>query len=183
MDYRDLPSYQMIYHIRRKSHIRYWIIGFFVFFLITLFLPWTQNIKTTGSVTAIRQEDRPQELHSPIPGKIVHWYVKNGDMVKKGDTLLRLSEIKDDYLDPQLISRTEAQVEAKKTMQDMYASKVETGASQIDALENARELKLKQLDLKARQTETKLSADRAGLEAARTEYRLAADQYSRQEKM
>ena len=68
--------------------------------VITLFLPWTQNIKTTGTVTTLYQEQRPQLLNSPIPGRITKWHVKNGDFVKKGDTILQLSEIKEDYMDP-----------------------------------------------------------------------------------
>jgi hypothetical protein len=42
---------------------------------------------------------------------------ENGDVVKKGDTILQISEIKDDYLDPLLVERTQEQVQAKKRSQ------------------------------------------------------------------
>lgn len=87
-----------------------------------LFLPWTQNIKVQGNVSTLYQEQRPQQLNSPIPGKIIKWYVKNGDYVKKGDTLLQLSEVKEDYLDPLLVKRTEQQVEAKKRCKRLLRS-------------------------------------------------------------
>ena len=58
-------------------------------------------------------EQRPQDINSPIPGKIVKWYVRS-DFVKKGDTILQISEVKEDYLDPNLVGRTQEQVEAKK---------------------------------------------------------------------
>ncbi len=70
------------------------------------------------------RKQRPQQLNSPIPGRIIKWYVKNGDYVKKGDTLLQLSEVKEDYLDPLLVKRTEQQVEAKKGVRDYYEAKV-----------------------------------------------------------
>ena len=74
-----------------------------VVFLLCLFLPWTQNIRTTGQVTTLRQEQRVQKVNSIIPGQILRWYVKEGDKVKAGDTLVQLTEIKDDYLDPNLV--------------------------------------------------------------------------------
>jgi len=78
-------------------------------------LPWTQNISSIGSVTTLYQDQRPQELNSIIPGRIVKWWVKEGDFVNKGDTILELADVKDDYLDTNLIKRTEAQLEAERT--------------------------------------------------------------------
>ena len=77
-------------------------------------LPWTQNIRARGSVTTLRQEDRPQEMNAIIPGRIVKWYVKEGDFVAAGDTIAQLAEIKDEYLDPKLIERVADQINAKK---------------------------------------------------------------------
>ena len=88
-----------------------------------MFLPWTQNIKTQGNVSTLYQEQRPQKLNSPIPGRIIKWYVKNGDVVKKGDTILQISEIKDDYLDPLLVERTQEQVQAKKESENIIMPK------------------------------------------------------------
>ncbi|MEG0915873.1 MAG: HlyD family efflux transporter periplasmic adaptor subunit [Myroides sp.] len=151
--------------------------------IITLFLPWTQNIKTTGTVTTLYQEQRPQLLNSPIPGRITKWHVKNGDFVKKGDTILQLSEIKEDYMDPLLLSRTEDQVEAKKGVRDFYEAKIGTTDAQLDALNSSRELKLQQLKVKIQQLNNKLAAEEAELKAANNELNLSADQYERQQKM
>ena len=148
-----------------------------------LFLPWTQNIKVQGNVSTLYQEQRPQQLNSPIPGKIIKWYVKNGDYVKKGDTLLQLSEVKEDYLDPLLVKRTEQQVEAKKGVRDYYEAKVGTTNSQLQALNSARDLKLSQLKVKISQLNNKLAGEEAELEAAKNELRMTSDQYERQKKM
>ena len=148
-----------------------------------LFLPWTQNIKVQGNVSTLYQEQRPQQLNSPIPGKIIKWYVKNGDYVKKGDTLLQLSEVKEDYLDPLLVKRTEQQVDAKKGLQKYYEAKVGTTNSQLQALNSARDLKLSQLKVKISQLNNKLAGEEAELEAAKNELRMTSDQYERQKKM
>ena len=82
------------------------LVGLFLLVLIILFLPWTQNIQSKGYVTALRPDERPQTIQNTIPGKIEEWYVQEGDLVKKGDTIMYLTEIKTEYFDPQLIERT-----------------------------------------------------------------------------
>ena len=78
-----LKSFDKIYHIHKQSSVKNWFIFMGILCFVTLFLPWTQNIKVKGTVTTLYQDQRPQQLNSPIPGKIMKWYVKNGDFVKK----------------------------------------------------------------------------------------------------
>jgi len=179
----ELQSVNKIYQIHKKSRVKRWFLFIFIGGIIVLFLPWTQNIKVTGNVSTLYQEQRPQQLNSPIPGRIIKWYVKNGDYVKKGDTLLQLSEVKEDYLDPLLVKRTEMQVEAKKGVRDYYEAKVGTTNSQMQALNSARDLKLNQLKVKISQLNNKLAGEEAELEAAKNELRMTSDQYERQKKM
>ncbi len=176
-------SFEKIYHYNRDSRVKRWFYIFIALAIITLFLPWTQNIKVTGNVTSLYQQQRPQQLHSPIPGRIVKWYVKNGDYVKKGDTILQLTEIKDDYLDPMLIARTSQQVDAKKGMRDFYQAKVETTNTQLNAINSARDLKIKQLKVKLQQLQNKLATEEAELKAVNNELILITDQFNRQQKM
>ena len=179
----ELQSVNQIYHFHKRSRVKRWFLFIFLGGIIVLFLPWTQNIKVQGNVSTLYQEQRPQQLNSPIPGKIIKWYVKNGDYVKKGDTLLQLSEVKEDYLDPLLVKRTEQQVDAKKGLQKYYEAKVGTTNSQLQALNSARDLKLSQLKVKISQLNNKLAGEEAELETAKNELRMASDQYERQKKM
>ncbi len=179
----ELKSYDKIYHIHRKSRVKRWFFFILIGGIITLFLPWTQNIKVKGNVSSLYQSQRPQQLNSPIPGRIIKWNVKNGDYVKKGDTLLQLSEIKDDYLDPMLVQRTEEQVEAKKGVRDYYEAKVGTAKNQLLALNAARDLKLNQVKIKISQLNNKLAGEEAELAATTNELKLSEDQFARQKKM
>lgn len=178
-----LQSVDKIYLINKESRVKRWFLFILLGGIIVLFLPWTQNIQVKGNVSTLYQEQRPQQLNSPIPGRIIKWYVKNGDYVKKGDTILQLSEVKEDYLDPLLVKRTEQQVEAKKGVRDYYEAKVGTTNSQIEALNSARDLKLSQLKVKISQLNNKLAGEEAELTAANNELRMSADQYDRQKKM
>ncbi|WP_312174639.1 HlyD family efflux transporter periplasmic adaptor subunit [Chryseobacterium sp.] len=178
-----IQSFDNIYNIHKKSYVKRWFLSFFILAIIVLFLPWTQNIKVVGNVTTLYQEQRPQQLNSPIPGKIIKWYVKNGDYIKKGDTILQLSEVKDDYFDPLLVKRTEQQVEAKRGVRDYYEAKVGTTNNQLQALATAKDLKLNQIDIKISQLKNKLAGEEAELAAATNELKLSEDQYARQKKM
>lgn len=176
-------SEEKIYLIHKKSTVKSWFWISMVVIIVGLFLPWTQNIGLTGNVTSLYQDQRPQQLNSPIPGKIVKWFVKNGDFVKKGDTILQISEVKDEYFDPLLVERTEQQMSAKKGVGDYYSAKVKTTNSQLSALDTALDLKLSQLKNKVAQLNNKLTAEEAELVAVKNELKLSEDQFNRQKKM
>ena len=127
---------------------------------IALFMPWTQNISGSGSVTTLKPNQRPQTIQTVIAGKIEKWYVQEGDFVKKGDTILFISEIKEDYFDPNLVENTKNQVNAKKMSVQSYESKVKTLSSQIGAIENERVLKLQQAKNKIKQAVFKVKSDK-----------------------
>ncbi len=179
----ELKAYKTIYRHNKNSKIKYWAWGFLIAGGIFLFLPWTQNVRAKGSVTTLRQEQRPQELNSIIPGKIIKWYIKEGDFVNAGDTILQIGEVKDDYFDPNLIGRTGQQLDAKQLSVDYYKNKVAATQNQIGAIENTRALKQSQLQNKIQQLQIKLQSDSAELAAAANDYSIAAKQYKRQQAM
>lgn len=147
--------------------------------LIALFLPWTQNISGTGSVTTLKPNQRPQTIQTVISGRIEKWYVKEGDFVQKGDTILYISEIKEDYFDPNLVGNTKNQVEAKKKSVESYGSKVTSLSNQINAIENERKLKLQQAQNKIKQAILKIKTDSIDLEAVKTQLKIARTQFNR----
>ncbi|MFM2191064.1 MAG: hypothetical protein RLZZ118_21 [Bacteroidota bacterium] len=178
-----LKSFESIYYYNRVSKIKFWFWGIIAALALILFLPWTQNIKTKGNITSLYQEQRPQDINSPIPGKIAKWWVKEGDIVKKGDTILQISEIKEDYLDPMLVNRTQLQLDAKVGTINNYEGKIASVESQMVALENAKQLKTSQLENKLIQLNSKLVSEQAELQAAQNELTLSKDQFERQQKM
>ena len=169
LDQTQLRSYRNIYHIEKTSRIKKWVIGSLIILLIVLFLPWTQNIRATGSVTTLQQNQRPQEVNSIIAGSVVKWYVKEGDFVKEGDTLLQLGEVKTDYFDPQLLNRTQEQVVAKQKSILNYNNKASTAQTQVTALKNGLALKLNSIENKLQQQYLKVASDSNDLIAAQNE--------------
>lgn len=156
---------------------------FFITFLIMMFVPWTQNIRARGNVTTIHPEQRPQTLNTVIAGRIEKWFVKEGDHVNKGDTILYISEIKDKYFDPELLSRTQEQLKAKEMSVDSYMSKIKALDSQIDALIETGELKIEQANNKLKQANLKVQSDSIDLEAYKTNYNITKAQLERMDQM
>ena len=168
--FEDNNGYRMV-----KKTI--WILGLLL--LVFLFLPWTQNVSGAGSVTTLKPNQRPQTVQSAIAGRIEKWYVNEGDYVKKGDTILFISEIKEDYLDPNLVENTGRQVDAKVSSASSYASKVKALENQIGAIDNERGLKFKQAQNKLIQAKLKVQSDSIDLEAVKTQLKIAKTQYNR----
>ena len=169
-------SFTNVYRSGRKSRVRYWFYGVLISMVLILMLPWTQNIRSKGYVTTLKQEHRPQELNSVIAGRIVRWYVNEGDYVNPGDTIVQLAEIKDNYLDPELLQRTQEQIVAKKSGIDFYDTKVSATNSQLNALTQAMNLKLKQLSMK-------IIGDSMEAVAAANDLKIAEAQFKRQQVM
>ncbi len=172
-----------IYLLRKKSKVRYWFVGIGIALLVFLFLPWTQNIRGRGRVTTLFQEQRPQELNSVLPGRIVKWYVKEGDIVETGDTILELSEVKAEYLDPNILDRTREQIVAKESTADNYSSKASAAQNQIQALEETNRLKVRETNNKIRQQRLKVKSERAAWVASQTDANIAKEQLERNEEL
>ncbi|WP_295337901.1 HlyD family efflux transporter periplasmic adaptor subunit [Flavobacterium sp.] len=155
------------------------IVGVSLFGLLILFLPWTQNISGSGAVTTLKPDQRPQTIHTAIAGRIEKWYVKEGDFVQKGDTILFISETKEDYLDPNLVKNTESQLKAKEMAEQSYGGKVVSLEGQIQAIRKERQLKLQQANNKIRQAILKVKSDSMDLVAVRTQIKIATTQFNR----
>lgn len=183
---KDLNEYAAYRKVNKPNHYKYFnrfLMVFSLIFLITLFLPWTQNVEGKGVVTALRPDQRPQTIQSPIPGRIEKWYVKEGDFVKKGDTILHISEIKTEYQDPDLVDRTDEQKDAKERSVTSYKDKIVALDKRIMALQNERLLKLKQAYNKVDQFKFKVKADSVDLEAMTTNFQIAKRQFDRTEQL
>ncbi|NND79076.1 MAG: HlyD family efflux transporter periplasmic adaptor subunit, partial [Maribacter sp.] len=167
------------FHERDYKHFNRFLLAFAIVGFLILFLPWTQNVSGKGYLTTLNPDQRPQTIQSPIPGRIEMWYVQEGDYVKKGDTILFISEIKNEYFDPNLVERTGRQIKAKTASVASYEGKVKALGNQISALSNERRLKLEQARNKLLQARLKVQSDSIDLEAAKTNINIAQRQYDR----
>ena len=179
IDLADYKSGKKIMNIKYYKYFNRFLLAAAIILFIVMFLPWTQNITGQGIVTTLKPNQRPQHIQSQIPGRIEEWFVQEGDEVKKGDTILRISEVKSDYFDDRLMERTNDQIQAKSSSVTAYGGKVDALNRQISALRNEQKLKLEQTRNKLLQSHLKVKSDSIDLEASKTNLKIAETQFNR----
>lgn len=147
----------------------WWILGFCMLFLIVLFLPWQQNIRGNGNVTALNPMNRPQTIEAVIAGRVQKWFVREGDLVRKGDTIVSITEVKEKYFDPQLLFRLKQQITAKENSLASKDQKAKALERQVKALREGMKLKVEQATAK--------------LQAEKVRFQNAENQFQRNKKL
>lgn len=155
----------------------------FLVIIILMFLPWTQNIRANGTLTTFEPNKRPQTINSVIGGKIEQWYVTEGDYVEKGDTIIFISEVKDQYLNPELLNNVQMQINSKEFSILSYDEKVKQLESQYDALSRNLKLKLEQAVNKIKQNKLKVNSDSIDYHAAEINFGIAEERFERMEQL
>ncbi|MDI1353578.1 MAG: HlyD family efflux transporter periplasmic adaptor subunit [bacterium] len=178
---RNLNSVSDIYSKPYSRVIKYSLVAMVLSALVILCLPWTQNVQSEGRVSTLNPENRPQTITSRIGGRIEKWYIQEGDFVKKNDTIAFISEIKDEYIDPLLINRSEMQIKSKETSLTSYEKKILAVNSQIDALNTSLLFKIEQARNKIIQARIKVRTDSIEAGASAVNYKVAEDQLQRYE--
>jgi multidrug resistance efflux pump len=158
-----------------------WLIGLCTIFFVTMFLPWQQNITGYGKVSALQPEHRPQTVETTIPGRIEKWFVREGQYVQKGDTIMVISEVKESFFNPELLIRLKEQMDAKESSVYSKEDKAEALRAQIKALQDAMKFKLEQAKNKLEQATLKVTSDSMDLVAERVNYDVAKQQFDRQQ--
>ena len=145
------------------------LLGLILIGISGLFLPWQQNIRGKGSVTALAPGNRPQTIETTIAGRIQEWKIREGQYVDKGDTIAVLSEVKEKYFDPKMLERLKEIVQSKASSLNSKKQKSLALQRQIKALEDA--------------LQSKLGQSKAKLEAERVRFANAKNQYERNKKL
>lgn len=179
----ELKSLSNIYVRKYSKAIKYMLLSIGISGVIILLMPWTQNVESYGKVTTLNPEGRPQTITSRIGGRIEKWFINEGQFVKKNDTIAFISEIKDEYIDPQLINRSEQQIKAKETTLESYEQKVNAVNLQIDALNKALLLKMQQARNKIIQAKIKVTTDSIESQTSFNNYKTAEEQLKRYDEL
>jgi len=135
-----------------------------------MFLPWQQNIRGTGELTALQPGNRPQTIETAIAGRIIHWNVREGQYINAGDTILTLAEVKEKYFDPRLLERIQQQIVAKESSLKAKLDKQIALKTQIEALNQSMSTKLTQARNKLKQATLKLQSDSIAYESEKVQF-------------
>lgn len=104
------------------------VIIFFLFMTIFFIaIPWQQTATGSGKVFAYNPQDRVQNIHATVSGRIKKWFVREGSFVKKGDPIIEITDI-----DPNYLERLKVQSAAVKSQYDAAMAVVRTAKYDYD---------------------------------------------------
>jgi membrane fusion protein, adhesin transport system len=178
-DQFELHSLGTLHTPRSAVVLKRWLLGICLILFAVLFLPWQQNVTGKGDISALTPKDRPQNIQNIISGRIEKWLVREGDLVKQNDTLLVISETKDDYFDPKLPMRLQEQLGAKSGAIVGYKSKITALDNQIIALQNNQKFSLQKARNKVKQGLAKIISDSTDVFAEQVQLSIAQTRYDR----
>ncbi len=177
----ELHSLKTLHTPRSAVILQRWLLAIGLVLVATLFVPWQQNVNGKGDISALTPTDRPQNIQNIISGRIEKWLVREGDLVQAGDTLLVISEMKDDYFDPNYPKRLQEQLVAKGDAIKSYQLKIQSLDNQIIALQENNKFSLQKARNKVRQGYAKVTSDSTDVLAEQVQVNIALTRYDRGE--
>ena len=159
--------------------IAYLVLAMFaIFFILIFILPWQQTSYGTGRVVAFAPLNRQQYIEAPIEGRIVHWHVMEGSVVKKGDNIVEISDN-----DPNFLQRLQEEKSAVESRIAAIEARAESFKARIRALEASKDN-----GISAAKSRTRMSGDRVdaalhAVEAAESVYKTASLNLKRQKSL
>lgn len=166
----DLETLRVLQTPKASKLLAKWVVGILALLFLIMFLPWQQNIRGNGMVTALNPKNRPQQVETVIAGRIEDWRVQEGQYVTKGDTIMVISEVKEKFFDPQQLNRLANQIEAKSSSIEAKRRTAQALENQIQAQRDVLQFKLNQYNNKIRQFEFKVQNDSINYEIAKGQF-------------
>ncbi|MCB1140893.1 MAG: HlyD family efflux transporter periplasmic adaptor subunit [Leptospiraceae bacterium] len=141
-------------------------------------VPWQQTIYGTGRVVAYAPLDRQQFIEAPIDGRIVHWHIMEGSVVKKGDLILEISDN-----DPMFLSRLMEEKSAVESRIAAVESRIESIQARIKSLGASANNAISAAKSRTRMAADRVEAAEHALEASEAVHKTAVLNLKRQQNL
>lgn len=124
--------------------------------------PWQQNIPGSGRVIAFSPEERPQNVESPLDGRIVRWHVVEGQVVKRGDLIVEMTDN-----DPAINERLAQERDQTAVTIDQGQQRARSLEDRIRGLLDAQRTSVAAAELRVKMAIERVAAADQALSAAR----------------
>ena len=139
------------------------------------FVPWQQTIIANGQVSVYSAMDRPQSIEAQIPGRLVSWYVQEGQSVKAGDIVARLQDIDSKFLDPDQSKRLTEQNASLQEQKARATARIGSLDKQLANLAQSQDLTIRTSKQRVEQTKQRRKAAQQSLIQAQKAYQIARE--------
>lgn len=135
--------------------------------LAAMYVPWQQSISGIGEVIIFSPMERPQNIESQIPGRIVSWYVRDGETVQKGQLVAELTDLDPKFLDPNQSARLQDQRKALLARKDAAKKRLQALDAQHKNLKKSQQAAVPSAGERAKQATNRISQAEQALVAAK----------------
>ncbi|HIA55124.1 MAG TPA: HlyD family efflux transporter periplasmic adaptor subunit [Candidatus Melainabacteria bacterium] len=135
--------------------------------LMLVYVPWQQSVSGAGKIIIFSPMERPQNIEAQIPARLRHWYVRDGQVVKRGELIAELSDLDPKFLDPEQTKRLKSQMQALTARRSAAEARHGALAKQLESLKRSQNAALPSAKERAQQAKDRIWAAEQGVEAAR----------------
>lgn len=146
---------------------------------LLLFLPWRQSVAGSGEIIVFSPMNRPQTIEAQISGRLIKWYVRDGQTVKAGETIADLADI-----DPRFLSQTQLktlgdQKAALQKKQEQVRDRIASLQKQVEDQSESREAAMPAAQERIGQAKDRLLAAQQSVDVAEQNVRTTQWQLDR----
>lgn len=149
--------------------------GVLLSFVALVIVPWQQSLRGTGRLIAYAPLERQQSIEAPIAGRVMKWFVQEGDHVEAGDTIVELSDN-----DPEILARLDRERDSIQAQRDAAVLSIAIAESRISSLETVRSAAVMGAALRRQMASDREDAAERALEAAQATLKTAELNIARQ---
>jgi len=130
-----------------------------------VYVPWQQSVTGSGKIIILSPMERPQNIEAQIPARLKSWYVRDGQVVKKGELIAELSDIDSKFLDPEQSKRLKGQKQALTARRQAAQSRQKALENQLKSLKRSQGAAVPSADERALQAKDRIWAAEETVEA------------------
>lgn len=140
-----------------------WLLGFTLLLSAVglVFIPWQQSVRGEGRVIAYAPLERRQMVEAPIEGRVVNWFVQEGDRVEVGQPIAELSDN-----DPEVLDRLRRERDSARTQADSVALSIALTEARVLSLQSARDSAIAMAEQRTRIAQDQKDASLRAVDAA-----------------
>jgi multidrug efflux pump subunit AcrA (membrane-fusion protein) len=129
-----------------------------------LFVPWRQTAQGGGQVISLDPDDRPQQVTSLVEGRILRFFVQDGQLVKAGDPIAQVVDVDPNFLERMAAEKAEVVAQIAAIEQARAVASIDVGRTgQLFSEGLAARRDYEQTQIKVADANAKLAEARAKL--------------------
>lgn len=177
------PRFEALNMVRTPFVVSF-IFSLLIFLMVgaiaaSMFIPWRQSVTGTGKIIVFSPMHRPQSIEAQIPGRLIDWYVRDGQDVKAGQLIASLAELDSRFLGQSQLKSLMAEKDALIARRVAAQSRIKALKSEVSNSTAVRSAAVPAANERIKQAVDRVYAAQQSVEAAKQSLKTAEWQVER----